>query len=285
MTAKKAAKASTAKTTSASNTAARKTAAKKAPKAMPAAQPATPRFDGRMAAMLGLVFLLGAGLALVLPSQQSAGTDEAEIKAMIRDYIAENPRFILETLSQHTRDAQQEARNQAINLVKSNTGTTVLGNPDGDVTIYEFSDYNCGYCKRSFADLMALIESDGNIRLVIKEFPILSQSSEIAARFALAAGELGKFPEFHTAMMTWQGPITAEALEQVIAEIGIDFSEIQQLAADPTIDGILQETRSLAQQLEINGTPGFIIGNTLMPGAISREVMEKMVRETRAANG
>ena len=128
-----------------------------------------------IAAVAGVALIGGIGIGITQNNNSDATNQQIE------EYIRNNPELIIEVLTQYSRDREKADQQQGINLVKSGNDLTVMGNPDGDVTIYEFSDYNCGYCKRSFASLMNVIKSDGNIRVVIKEFPILADSSVTAA--------------------------------------------------------------------------------------------------------
>lgn len=247
----------------------------------PDASPRSANMPGLVSTLLLVVMLVvGAGLGYGLGGAAS-GPDEDEINQMIRTYIAENPGFVLDVLTQHNLKQRDAARQQAINLVKVNDGKTIIGNPDGDVTIYEFSDYNCGYCKRVFADLMDLVREDGNIRLVIKEFPILAESSTQAAQISMAAAELGRFEEVHTALMQWPGRLDGAAFSRILADAGIDPGAIQAEISKGEINARIAETRSVAEALNIGGTPAFVIGNEIAPGAISRSEMAAMVARAR----
>jgi len=247
----------------------------------------TPSRNSRISSGVALIAMLIIGALLGFGiSRSSPGVSEDEINGMIRAYIAENPGFVLEVLTSHNQKQRDAARQQAINLVKVNDGKTIIGNPDGDVTIYEFSDYNCGYCKRVFADLMGLVRDDGNIRLVIKEFPILAESSLEAARISMAAAELGRFEEAHTALMQWPGRLDASAFSRILADLGLDAATIRAEIEKGGFDAMIAQTRSAADALNIGGTPAFVIGNEIVPGAISRAELEALVARARqAANG
>ena len=283
--------------------AARKTAAKKAKAKMPPAPDVSAASDVTanlettaasarpgimsMVPALAIVLAVGIGIGVMLGGQNGSAPNRAEINEAIRSYIAANPDYIIETVNNHIQDRRNEEVNQSINLVRADDGVTVFGNPDGDVTIYEFSDYNCGYCKRVFGEVKQLVESDGNIRVVIKEFPILSEGSVIAARYAIAAGKLGLYEDFHVALMGWQGTIDQAAVDQVIADLGIDRSTLDEAADDDDIEAVITANRELAQALQLTGTPGFVIGDEIVPGAISKAELEELVATARenAANG
>ena len=252
---------------------------------MPAPENPKPNTDPRNAApqarrtrIMTVAAMALAGLALVvavIPRQGGVG-EEA-----VRRFIAENPQFIIDTLNQHVLARTETEREQTINIVKAGDAKTVLGNPDGDVTIYEFTDYNCGYCKRVFSDLMEIIDNDGNIRLVIKEFPILSEESAIAARHALAVAEMGRFEEFHKAAMAWEGRIDQDAVNQIVAGLGIDQAALEARLADGGIDKTISENRRIARELNLTGTPAFIIGRLIIPGAIGKAEISRLVERAR----
>ena len=157
---------------------------------------------------------------------------------------------------------------------------TIIGNPNGDITIYEFSDYNCGFCKRVFSRLMQVVEDDGNIRLIIKEYPILAESSVTAARLALHAAEIGKFEPVHHALMQWRGAITPAMLTELATKHGISNFTIETRDNDPTIAKLVQN-RHIGQALNITGTPSFIIGDEIIRGAISKAEFIKAIRRAR----
>ena len=223
--------------------------------------------------------ILGIGLGVMLKS--TLAPNHAQLDAKIETYIQENPEIIISALNQYMSQQADAERQQAINLVSANDGKTIIGNPNGDVTIYEFSDYNCGYCKRAFADVMAAVNEDGNIRLVIKEFPILAESSVTAAQLSMAAAEIGRFEEFHTALMTWQGGLNDDSFEKIANDLNIDINTLNQIIAKGDIDQAIRETQTIAAQIGFSGTPSFIIGNQIAPGYISKDDILELVQQAR----
>ena len=239
----------------------------------PASKPAS----GRGALLIAIAALAVAVLALAMGVLRQQET----VDGSVQRFIAENPQFIIETLNRHAQAEAEAEHRRSVDLVKVNDGQTIMGNPDGDVTVYEFSDYNCGYCKRSFGDLMQLIEEDGNIRLVIKEFPILSEGSVIAARHALAAAKIGRFGEFHRAAMSWPGRIDEAAVDQIIELLKLDRAEIDAVLADTEIDAIIEENNRIARELRLTGTPAFVVGDAVIPGAIGLDRFRELVARAR----
>jgi protein-disulfide isomerase len=233
-----------------------------------------------LAVIIGII--IGFLVDQLLPSEKTQA-DSANINASIAQYISDNPEAIETALIALNDQRNRDKELQALNLLSAVEDTTVMGNPDGDITIYEFSDYNCGYCKRVFADLIEVMNTDGNIRLVVKEFPILAESSVDAARLALHAADQGKYDAVHTALMEWRGAITATMLRDLAATHDITSFDINNRDNDPMI-AILRNNYDLGQRFQIDGTPGFIIGGKIYPGAISKDDMIAAVAEARRQN-
>ena len=160
-----------------------------------------------------------------------------------------------------------------------------LGRADAPITIVEFFDYNCGYCKRMFAPIMQMLAANGDVRLVVKEFPILSQSSVTAAKAGIAAQKQGKFKSFHTEMMTYRGPVNDASIMQAAGAAGLDLDRLKQDMDSPETAAIITRTRSAAAALNINGTPGLVIGDTVIPGAIGMEELQTAIDKERTKQG
>lgn len=214
---------------------------------------------------------------------------EAAVEELIGRYLLENPEIILESVRAH-RERQEQASRLAAekNLVAlrdqivNDPTSPVAGNPDGDVTIVEFFDYRCGYCKASMEAVRTLIEEDPDVRFVFKEFPILSEESGQAARAALAAQRQGKYFEFHNALMNFRGSFTDEQIMKIAADVGLDTEKLAEDMKDPDIEDALRRNAELAQRLDINGTPSFIVGDDLYPGALDLEALRTIIAEIRA---
>ncbi len=157
----------------------------------------------------------------------------------------------------------------------------VGGNPDGDVTLVEFFDYQCPYCKRIFPSIQALLAEDRNLRYVFKEFPILGKESVFAARAALAARRQGKYLEFHTALMPARGKLTETRVMRLAEKAGLDVDRLRRDMADRTIDAMIQRNLDLADGLGIFSTPVFIIGDTQVPGAVEIDTLKILIARAR----
>jgi protein-disulfide isomerase len=247
-----------------------------------------------------LPFLAAAFAAvLALPAAaQDALTPEQEaaIDARIRAYLLEHPEIVMEALEE--LDARRRAAEAATDadIVAANAAalyeddySLVMGNPDGDVTIVEFSDYRCGYCKAAHPQLVELLESDGNIRLVLKEFPILGPDSLTAARAAMAAGRIAPelYRPFHDVMMEHRGGLDEAAVFRFAEQVGLDAAALraEMDAASAEIDAQIRANYDLAQALEIQGTPSFVIGGRIARGLVPPDQMRALVAEARADAG
>ena len=247
-----------------------------------------------------LVALALAAGSVVLPLKASAQeafskTQTNELHNIIREYLLENPAILNEMIAKLQAAERDQQSKQAREAIASNAkelfhneNDVVVGNPNGNVTMVEFFDYNCGYCKRSVADVLRLTEEDKELRVVMKEFPILSEGSIIASRAALASRKQGKYWEFHLALMATSGGIEDEAkVMSIAAKAGLDVVKLKaDMTADAdTIEKSINANRALAQSIGINGTPAFVIDDTLVPGAMPYEQLATSVKVVRDNGG
>ena len=210
--------------------------------------------------------------------------DRAALDKMIGDYIRANPEVVREALLSLAEREAAERREQAMFILKNDDGDPFLGNPDASFVIYEFSDYNCGYCKRVFNALQGLIAADDDVKLVVKEFPILSESSVLAAQAGIAAQAQGVFEGFHVAMMTARGAVSMDSIMAAARSAGADLDQLQADMSSQAVQAVIARTRAAAQQLEISGTPGLVIGRQIIPGAIDLDQMREIIAAERAAD-
>jgi protein-disulfide isomerase len=214
------------------------------------------------------------------------------VDQQISQYLKAHPDEVMAALKQAQANAQKQQRaeaHQAVELKQDqifhNPADPVVGNVQGDVTVVEFFDYRCPYCKRVTDALAELLKSDPNIRLVYKDLPILGPESVVAARIALAAQRQGKYEAVHTAFMTHKGSFEQADLLELAASVGADPTKLVADLAYPAILGQLLANDSLAAALGITGTPGFLFGKHLVPGAVSLDDMKKLVSAARAQAG
>jgi protein-disulfide isomerase len=211
------------------------------------------------------------------------------LDAQIHDYIMRHPEVIMESIqAMQQREQLAQERQQAERLaalgdaIERDPGDPVIGNPNGDVTLVEFFDYQCGYCKRMIEPLINFARADGNLRIVLKEFPILGPESMVAARASLAAQKQGKYEAFHLALMTLRGRLTEPAIFQTALEVGLDTEQLQKDMEAPDVMDHLRKTRELGEALSVRGTPAFIINGTIIPGAMGEDRLADLVAEARA---
>ena len=212
-------------------------------------------------------------------------TDRATLNSIIEDFIRNNPEIVRDTLIALAAREKAERKQTGLSQVRDDQGDPVMGNANGTITLYEFSDYNCGYCKRVFEPIQQLVRDNPDVRLVIKEFPILSQSSLVAAKAAIAAEMQGKFGDYHIAMMTYRGQITDAVVMRMAAQAGVDIEQLKSDMESSKTMAIIQRTREAAAALEINGTPGLVVGDTVVPGAIGLDELIKLIAEERNKQG
>ena len=227
-----------------------------------------------------------AATALAAPAPAQEMTEE-EVKRLALEAILENPEIVMEAVAiLREREAAEEeaARAEAMaslgDALTSGENAPVLGNPDGDVTLVEFYDYNCGFCRRAMPTLEALIEADPNLRVVMREFPILSEESVAAARVSLAAMGQPGWDGFHADLMDGPRADAAAAMEAAEAA-GMDMDAIETALASGAVDEHIDQSRALAEALGIGGTPAFVIGDQVIPGAVPLEDLQAAVEAAR----
>ena len=221
----------------------------------------------------------------ILHTPVRAGLDaeeRAQTQQMIEQFIKDNPELLRDALVALAAREEAKRLQAGIMAVRDDAGDPVMGNPDGSIIVYEFSDYNCGYCKRLFQTLRLVLAEDGNIALKVKEYPILADSSVVAARAGIAAQMQGKFAAFHTGMMQAVGGISKSSVEQVARKAGLDMARFASDIENPQLDLVLQGNQMAARALGVSGTPALVIGEQLIPGAISADELRARIKAERA---
>jgi protein-disulfide isomerase len=237
---------------------------------------------------LGTLALTGGPLSA---AEELSAAQQERIEAVVRDYILKNPEILIESLRRYEdkhRQASEEDAKKAIaanrDALEKNPTSPVAGNPQGDVTIVEFFDYRCGYCKKALLAVQELLKTDKNVRMVFKEFPILGPDSVIAARTALAVWKIApaKYLPFHLALMESRGELSEERVLEIAKKVGLDVEKLEAAKADPVIDATIERNHELARTLQINGTPAFVVAGRLVPGALDGKSLREMVVTARA---
>jgi protein-disulfide isomerase len=248
------------------------------------------------AAMLGFGFVAGKTGSAAPASAVSQATPPGEMdrdrfEAMIYDYLVSNPEVMLDmqaALEQRERETRVAAQRnviaeQADELFNADYDG-IIGNPDGDVTIVEFFDYNCGFCKRAMDDMDAVIAADPNVRFVLKEFPILGPESQDAHIVSMAFQAIApeRYGDFHRDLMSVEGRANEASAIRIALEHGADEDELRQAMDDPAIEEALQRTYTLANRLSVTGTPSYVVGNDVVFGAQGSSVLFDKVEMARA---
>ena len=239
-----------------------------------------------------LLTCTAAVLLLAAPAHaQSKALTEDDVVAIVKRVIKEQPELIIDSLeSMKARESANSQQKQAATLKTSKAALTqnplspFIGNPKGDVVVVEFFDYHCGYCKRMLPVMQELVKSDKNVKVVFKEFPILSEDSGLAARAALAVNKVApkKYFEYHGKLMNHKGEFTEESLLKYADELSIDREAVRKEANAEWITKYLGEIRSLAQKLDIQGTPAMIVGDQILPGATDVDTLKGLIAKARA---
>jgi protein-disulfide isomerase len=261
-----------------------------------------------VAALFVLTSIIAVGFAIGVFVQSkpqwailaTTASDE-EFERRVADYLANNPEVIADAFEEYAqRQGGSADISQAPNLTTGHggpartpraererelfedAGSPVRGNANGDVTLVEFFDYNCPYCRRLLTTLEDLQEANPRLRIVYKEFPILSDNSRFAARAALAARKQDKYFEFHDALMSTGGILTPEVVIEVAREVGISIRRLRRDINDPEIQAIIDRNLALAQSLRITGTPSFVVGDRVFRGAADGETLQALIDRGRS---
>ncbi len=218
--------------------------------------------------------------------------ERAAFREEVRAYLLDNPEIILEAvalLEERQAEAQAQADtdlvSQHADAIFNDGYSWVGGNPDGDITLVEFLDYRCGFCRRAMPEVSKLLENDGNIRLIIKELPILGDDSVQASRFAIATKQVAgddAYKQVHDALMDFNGSVGEVALRRLAEGLSLDADAILAQMDSDTVTAEIAQTRELAQALQINGTPSFVLQDELLRGFLPADQMAELVQEKRA---
>ena len=241
---------------------------------------------------LGIAALaLAASAVLPAGAQTFSAPQTEEIGRIVRDYLIQHPEVIQEAIVELERrqtESQKTAQVAAIRETKdallTSTHSNVVGNTTGDVTLVEFFDYNCGYCKQALADVQGLMKADPKLRVVLKDLPVLGPDSVEASRMALAAkAQLSgdKLFEYHTRLLATRGRVGGERAVALAREMGLDVARLQKDSTGAEVNAALGENQRLAEKLSINGTPAFIIGEEVIPGAVGAGPLRQAIAGMR----
>jgi protein-disulfide isomerase len=252
------------------------------------------RFAMPLLAILGVAAIGGAALIwrsspaeADWAASAASGLTKKEVEKIVRDYIVNNPEVLMEAMSNlqaKEENAQREKLSSGVAKFSKdlfeNPVDFVAGNPKGDVTIVEFFDYRCGYCKKARPEVLKLIESDKNVRVVVKEFPILGAPSEFASRAALASKKQGKYWDLHLALMA-EPSIDEVTVMEIARSKGLDIAKLTADMNSKDVTEAIRANRDLAQKMGIDSTPTFIFGKQPIAGAVPLAQMKEMIAQAR----
>jgi len=224
------------------------------------------------------------------PAAMSDSEREA-FRAEVRAYLLDNPEVIMEAVAlmqQKQADAQDQADLELVQIhadaLFDDGYSWVGGNPDGDITLVEFMDYRCGYCRKAVPEVASLLESDGNIRLIVKEFPILGEASVAASRFAIATKQIAgdeAYAQVHDALLAFNGEVSDVALRRLGEGLGLETDKIIDHMNSDEVTEVIAKNHQLAKALEISGTPTFVLQDELLRGFLPANQMAQIIAEKR----
>ncbi len=247
--------------------------------------------SSRLLASALLAFAL-CGAPPVASAQNFSDTQRDDIQKIIRSYLVSHPEVLEEAINElNKRQAAAEAEkheasitDNASKIFNSPRGV-MLGNKDGDVTFVEFFDYNCGYCKRAMADMLELMKTDSKLKVVLKEFPVLSAGSVEAAQVAVAVRmqDAGgkKYLDFHQRLLGGRGPADKARALAAAKDAGLDMTRLEKDLASPEVKATLDENFKLAEAMGMNGTPSYVIGKQVVVGAIGLDGLKEKIGVAR----
>jgi protein-disulfide isomerase len=250
-----------------------------------------PRFRLALAFALALAAPLAAPAA-PLDLTAMSDSDRAAFQQEVRTYLLAHPEVLVEAIKE--LDSRQAAQQQQsdVQLVKSNANALfkdgssyVGGNPNGNVTLVEFLDYRCAYCRKAYDEVNQLVKTDGNIRFVVKEFPILGQQSEISSRYAIAvlqADGPAAYAKVHDALMTFRGEVNTASLTELSGKFGLDAKDLLARMNSDAVTKVITTNRSLGDQMQISGTPTFVLADQMVRGYLPLDGMKEMVTKVRS---
>jgi protein-disulfide isomerase len=238
------------------------------------------------------MFFVVASLAAASPTAATAADftpdQRKEVEAIVRDFLKNHPDVLIDAMQAADDKLKSDAKDKAQQALADHRRDLLddplspgAGNPKGDVTLVEFFDYRCPYCKQVEPALEKLVGDDRQLRFIYKEFPVLGPDSEVAAHAALAARKQGKYDAFHRAMMATKGQISDQTVMDVAGSVGLDIVQLKRDMASPEVEKTLKGDMALADALDISGTPAFIVGNTIIPGAVGLDDLKQAIADAR----
>jgi len=229
--------------------------------------------------------------ALAFDLTQMNDAERAAFGTEVRSYLLENPEVLREVIDVLNQREEAAAAANDITMVQTyadalfkDPASWVGGNPDGDITLVEFTDYRCGYCRKAHDEVAELVKSDGNIRFIVKEYPILGEASMLSAQFAIAVLQVAggdAYAKVSEALITLRGEPSPETLQRLATELGLDASAIMARMTSPEVAAVINANHALGNEMKVTGTPMFVVQSTMLRGYLPLEDMRKIVAEER----
>lgn len=243
--------------------------------------------------LLSAALLAAPAMAFDITNMTAA--ERAAFNQAVRDYLVANPDVLIESYATLQRQEEAAKADQETQMLADNydsifndPNSWVGGNPEGDITVVEFIDYRCGYCRKAWEEVDQLIRTDGNIRFVLKEFPILGDQSVLASRFAIAVRMLHgdeAYSKTHDALLTMRADTTPETLTRLAGELGFDPGPLAEKMNSDEVAAVIAANHQLGNALEVSGTPTFVVGGTMVRGYLPLDGMQQIVAEARDKAG
>lgn len=234
---------------------------------------------------LGVLALLATTAPLV--AQDMTDAERSAFRDEVRAYLLENPEVLIEAMTALEAKQQAEQANNDLTLLRDNSeeifrdpASWAGGNLEGDITLVEFVDYRCGYCRKAHDEVAELVQSDGNIRFVLKEYPILGEESLVASRFAIAVRQLAgdeAYKQAHDTLIAFRGDINTDTLGRLASDMGLDSAAILARMDAPEVTAVIEANHALATKLDVSGTPTFVIDQTMVRGYVPLDGMRQIV--------
>ncbi|OFW90397.1 MAG: hypothetical protein A3B66_10020 [Alphaproteobacteria bacterium RIFCSPHIGHO2_02_FULL_46_13] len=246
--------------------------------------------------MTHLKSLLLAGCAVVIGLTSVAHAEtkppfsedqRAAMQDIIRNFILDNPEVLMESVNRFRDKEQQKKEESSVKVLKDNMSFLTngkhpqIGNPKGDITVVEFFDYNCGYCKHALKAVQELTEKDKNVKVLFMEYPILSPASSLASKWAVAANMQGKYWAFHQATLESTAPKDDENLAKIAQSVGMDVEKAKKDAAGKEVEDYMASVKAFGEKLNVTGTPAFIVGQQIVRGYVEYPAFQTIINDER----
>ncbi len=232
-------------------------------------------------AVAGIGLIAGAGgMWLAERGDGLSGIDRMRMETVVHDYVLAHPELIPQAMQrlQDRESAKVVAANRA--AIVNPVGNAWIGNPDGDVTLVEYFDYNCGYCRAILPTIRKLVDQDPKLRIVFRDFPVLSDESGVAAQWSIAAARQGRFGRFHDALYA-AGPVTSQSLASAARAAGLDPDALARSAEAPAVGDAISQNLAMGRQLGMSGTPAWVVGNRVLSGAMPLDALQRAIADAR----